>query len=84
VKRHPLDLLSLLPGLAFVGLAVLTLAGGLTVDLLASDWFWPSVLVVLGLVVLVPTGRNRRSQPERTVEVGPDDPSVGDGSTVGM
>lgn len=81
MKRHPLDLLSLLPGLAFVGIAVLTLAGGLSVDLLASDWFWPSVLVVLGLVVLVPAGRNRRDQDDRMAELSPDGVPNGDGTT---
>lgn len=64
MKRHSTDLLSLLPGLLFVAIAVLALAGGLTVDLLAADWVWPSVLIALGVLVLASAGLGRRGPAE--------------------
>ena len=60
MKRHPTDLLSLLPGLLFVTIAVVALAGGLTVDLLSADWVWPVALIALGVLVLASAGLGRR------------------------
>ncbi len=71
MKRHPTDLLSLLPGLLFVAIAVVALAGGLTVDLLSADWVWPSVLIALGVLVLASAGLGRRG-PAAADEVATD------------
>ena len=61
MKRHPFDLVSFLPGVLAVGVALLALGGQVTIDLLAADWVWPSVLVALGLLVLASAGMGRRA-----------------------
>lgn len=70
MKRHPTDLVSFIPGVLFVAVAITALAGGLRLDTLDSDWIWPVTLVVLGLVVLVSSGLTGRSRgadaPEAT------------------
>lgn len=71
MKRHSTDLLSLLPGLLFVAIAVLALAGGLTVDLLSADWVWPSALIALGVLVLASAGRGRRRPDAHDVVTAP-------------
>lgn len=76
MKRHPTDLLSLLPGLLFVTIATVALAGGLTVDLLSADWVWPSVLIALGVLVLASAGLGRRGPAARD-EVGTDRAGAG-------
>lgn len=60
MKPHPTDLLSLVPGLLAVAVATIALTGGLTVDLLATEWLWPAALVVLGVLVLASAGIGRR------------------------
>lgn len=72
MKRHPTDLLSLVPGLLFVAIAAVALAGGLTVDLLSADWVWPSVLIALGVLVLASAGLGGR---DGTASVDEDDTS---------
>ena len=72
MKPHPTDLLSLVPGLVAVAVATIALTGGLTLDLLATEWLWPAVLVVLGVLVLASAGIGRRPRAgddpgERTV-----------------
>lgn len=67
MKTHPTDLASLIPGVLFILIATVALAGGLTVDLLAADWVWPSALIILGLLVLATAGlggRGRRATDE--------------------
>lgn len=92
MKRHPTDLLSLLPGLLFVAIATVALAGGLTVDLLSADWVWPSVLIALGVLVLASAGLGRRDRAGASDEVdahwdpgtdeaGADDTEVDEGAT---
>lgn len=61
MKRHPFDLVSFVPGVLAVTIALVALGGGLTIDLLATDWVWPAVLVGLGLVVLASAGIGRRA-----------------------
>ena len=61
MRRHPTDLLSLVPGVVSVTVALVALAGGLTLDVLATDWVWPTVLIGLGLLVLATAGIGRRA-----------------------
>lgn len=60
MKTHPTDLVSFVPGVIAVAIAVVALAGGLTVDALSTEWVWPTVLVGLGLMVLATAGIGRR------------------------
>lgn len=65
MKSHPTDLVSFVPGVLSVAIAIVALAGGLTVDALATDWVWPVVLIGLGLLVLATAGMGRRGpRPE--------------------
>lgn len=61
MRTHPTDLLSLVPGVVSVVVALVALAGGLTLDALATDWIWPTVLIGLGLLVLATAGIGRRA-----------------------
>jgi hypothetical protein len=72
MKTHPADLVSLVTGLVSIAIAVVALAGGLTVDVLATDWVWPSLLIALGLLVLATAGMGRRRP---TTEPAPDQPA---------
>lgn len=56
MPRHDLDLLSLLAGLGFAGLALVSLlsaAAGL-----AARWSWPILLIAVGVVGLVAARRD--------------------------
>lgn len=64
MKSHPTDLVSFVPGVLCVAIAIVALAGGLTIDVLSADWLWPSVLIVLGLLVLATAGMGRRAPRE--------------------
>lgn len=61
MRTHPTDLLSFVPGVVSVTVAIVALAGGLTLDALATDWVWPAVLIGLGLLVLATAGIGRRT-----------------------
>ena len=79
MKTHPTDLISLVPGLVSVAVAIVALAGGLTLDALATDWVWPAVLIGLGLLVLATAGIGRREPataqgPEDTADEVADEP----------
>lgn len=52
MRRHELDLLSLIAGLLFLVVGIASLAGAdvLNVDL---RWLWPSLAIFVGLIVLV-------------------------------
>jgi len=69
MKTHPTDLVSFIPGAIAIAVAIVALAGGLTLDLLATDWVWPAILIGLGLLVLASTGLGRRERPAETVPV---------------
>jgi hypothetical protein len=51
VTRHPADLLSLLAGLAVLGLGLVLLSGG--VGDLPLEWVGPAVAIGLGALILV-------------------------------
>lgn len=56
MKRHPLDAVSMVFGLLFVGLGSLYLSGNEVDDLVIR--FWPAALVVLGLAILFSARRS--------------------------
>lgn len=60
MKTHRTDLVSLIPGLLLVAVAVGALTDNLDIDLVTAEWAWPALLVALGLVVLASAGRRRR------------------------
>ena len=68
MKTHSTDLLSFVPGVLCVAVAVAALAGGLTLDVLATEWVWPTVLVGLGLLVLATAGMGRRPRADGAPE----------------
>ncbi len=53
MRRHELDLLSLLTGLAFVALGIVFLAGWFDGSVLRFRWMAAGLLVVLGLGMLL-------------------------------
>lgn len=68
MKTHPTDLVSLVTGLLFTAIAIVAIAGGLTVDVLSAEWVWPSALVLLGLLVLATAGLGRRGDTDATTD----------------
>lgn len=78
MRTHPTDPVSLVSGLLFVAIATVAIAGGLTVDALSAEWVWPSVLVLLGLLVLATAGLGRRGQQTTTDGVDDADPEPAD------
>lgn len=75
MKPHRTDLVSFVPGVVFVVVALAALFGGLRLDALATEWFWPVSLVVIGIVVLVTSSRSGTDAAERSPgDAGPDDP----------
>ena len=69
MKRHPFDLVSLIAGLAFGAIAILTLTGE---QLIGSSWngqwIGPVVLIAIGLIILLPKAKPKASinEPEVT------------------
>ena len=59
MKTHRTDLVSLVPGLLLVAIAIGALTDNLDIDLVTTEWAWPALLVALGLVVLASAGRRR-------------------------
>jgi len=49
--RHPVDLLSLIAGLLFLGVGLLLLSGGL--GDLALEWAGPAVAIGLGVLIII-------------------------------
>ena len=84
MKRHPLDLFSLLAGMLITAVAIASLTTGLDSDLVTSDVFWPVVLISLGLVALVATlGTSRAPEADEPDATPGSDlaPEVEDAST---
>ena len=80
MPRHPLDPLSLLLGLAFVGLGVAGLGTWIDIRHADGDWMTPVALVLLGLVVIASIlSRSAPRAPERTGNLD-DGSGVGDAS----
>jgi len=61
VTRHPADLLSLLAGLAVLGVGLLLLSGG--VGQVPMEWVGPVVAIGVGLLIVV-AARPRREPDE--------------------
>lgn len=61
MERHPFDPLSFVFGLLFVALALLGLTELVTLTWFDLRWIGPIVLVVLGLVLVLTTGRDRNA-----------------------
>ena len=59
MTTHRTDLVSLVPGLLLVAVAIGALTDNLDIDLVTAEWAWPALLVALGLVVLASAGRRR-------------------------
>lgn len=73
MKPHRTDLVSFVPGVVFVGVALAALFGGLRLDALATEWFWPVSLVVIGIVVLVTSSRSGSDADEDAPDPAEDD-----------
>ena len=73
MRRHPIDLVSLVFGLAFVALAAAALIAD-PIELIEARWLWPGLLIVLGLALLLAPlgGADRGSQG---AEHAPDSPA---------
>lgn len=56
MPRHDLDLVSLLAGVGFAGLALVSLLG--EGPGLAARWTWPALLILVGVVGLVAARRD--------------------------
>lgn len=56
MPRHDLDLLSLIAGIAFAGLAVVSLLSD-GADL-AARWTWPCLLILVGVIGLAAARRH--------------------------
>lgn len=82
MKPHRTDLVSFIPGVVFVAVALAALFGGLRLDALATEWFWPVSLVVIGIVVLVTSSRSGSDADEDAPDPAADDPAEDDADAV--
>jgi hypothetical protein len=57
MERHRLDLLSLLSGIVFLGLAVAFLTDSVRVTQLRGEWWLPTLALLAGLALLLSTRR---------------------------
>jgi hypothetical protein len=57
VRRHPFDPVSLIFGLLFAVIAVLGLTDAVTLSYLDLRWIAPGALVLLGLALVLTSGR---------------------------
>lgn len=62
MTRHPADLLSLLAGLAVLGLGLLLLSGG--VGDLPMEWIGPAVAIGIGVLIVVAARPGREASEE--------------------
>jgi hypothetical protein len=60
VSRHPADLLSLVAGLAVLGLGLLLLSGG--IGEIPMEWVGPVVAIGLGVLIVVAARSNRAQE----------------------
>jgi hypothetical protein len=58
VRRHPFDPVSLIFGLLFAAIAVLGLTDAVTLSYLDLRWIAPGALVLLGLALVLTSGRS--------------------------
>ncbi len=65
MRRHPLDVLSLVFGVLFVTFATIGLVDALTLSLGDLRWLLPALLIVVGGVLLV-TGSTRAVRADVT------------------
>lgn len=82
MKPHRTDLVSFVPGVVFVAVALAALFGGLRLDALATEWFWPVSLVVIGIVVLVTSSRSGSDADEGAPDPAKDHPAEDDADAV--
>ncbi len=81
MKTHRTDLVSLIPGLAFVTLAVAALGGAVEIDLVRDlRWVWPALAITVGVLLLAGASRDRRTGTATTTSEEPapawvDDPT---------
>lgn len=64
MTRHPADLLSLVAGLAVLGLGLLLMSGG--VSDIPMEWVGPAVAIGLGVVIVAAAWSNRVPDQEPT------------------
>lgn len=69
MKRHTFDALSFIAGLAFAGIGLAFLLIPDLSNLVhtfrnAASWFWPMVLVVIGLAVIAPAVTRGRDEDD--------------------
>jgi hypothetical protein len=70
VTRHRLDITSLIAGVAFLGIAVLFLAGDLGSFADQAHFLWPGLLILIGLALLVSGPRSLARQHGAGDEIG--------------
>jgi len=68
MERHDLDLLSLIFGIAFLGLASTGLFENVDFAPIQARWVWPAILIIAGVAVLLtsvrrPTGQVPADKP---------------------
>lgn len=66
MKRHPVDLLSLVVGLAVLGLGLLLMSGG--VGDIPMQWVGPAVAIGVGVVIVAAAWSNR--DPDQSTGTG--------------
>ncbi|HEU4916553.1 MAG TPA: hypothetical protein VFV13_08305 [Acidimicrobiia bacterium] len=69
MKSHEFDAISFISGVVAVALGLAFLIPQTPVDLIEmitslGAWFWPTLLIVIGIAVLVPVFVTRRSDTE--------------------
>jgi hypothetical protein len=73
MKPHRFDAISFISGVVAVVLGLVFLIPQTPVDLIDAvtslgAWFWPALLVVVGIAILVPVFASRRAEEEVEVE----------------
>lgn len=69
MKSHPFDPLSFVSGLVATAIGLLFLLPGTPGELIdrvgeAAEWFWPLLLIAVGVTVLLPLLRRSQSSDE--------------------